>query len=95
MGNLGKACWEVVKWIMRFLKGISNICLVYGSNDIKCGLIGYSDYDYGGDLVKRRSLTCYIFALYGCAISWKATLQLIIDLSSTEAEYMSLTEWVK
>ncbi|XP_027910403.1 uncharacterized protein LOC114169449 [Vigna unguiculata] len=73
MGNLGKACWEVVKWIMRFLK----------------------DYDYGGDLVKRRSLTCYIFALYGCAISWKATLQLIIDLSSTEAEYMSLTEWVK
>jgi len=95
MCNLGKAHWVVVKWIMRYLKGTSNICMVYGSNDIECGHIGYADSDYGGDLVKRRSLTCYIFTLYGYAISWKATLQPTIALSTNEAEYVSLIEGVK
>ena len=69
--------------------------MVYGSNDIECGLIGYADSDYGGHIVKRISLTCYIFTLYGCVISWKATLKPAVALSTTEAEYMSLTEGVK
>jgi len=80
---------------MRYLKDTSNICLVYGSNDIECGLIGYADSDYGGDLVKRRSLTCYIFTFHGCVISWKVTLHPIVSLSTIEAEYMSLIEGVK
>nr|KYP73925.1 Retrovirus-related Pol polyprotein from transposon TNT 1-94 [Cajanus cajan] len=80
---------------MRYLKGTSNICLVYGTNDIGCGLISYADFDYGGDLVRRRSLTCYIFTLYGCVVSWKATLQPTVALSTTEAKYMSLIEGVK
>ena len=31
MSNPGKAHCEVVKWIMRYLKGSSSVCLVYGS----------------------------------------------------------------
>ena len=69
--------------------------MVYGINGFSDGLVGYTDSDYGGDLIKRRSLTCYIFTLYGCAISWKATLQPTVALSTTEAEYMSLTEGIK
>ena len=57
--------------------------------------MGYADSDYGGDLVKRRSLTCYIFTLFGCAVSWKSTLQSTVALSTTEAEYMSMTEGIK
>ncbi|GKF69315.1 hypothetical protein Tco_0202372, partial [Tanacetum coccineum] len=30
-----------------------------------------------------------------CCISWKATLQHVVDLSTTKAEYMALTEAVK
>ncbi|OMO86748.1 hypothetical protein CCACVL1_09479 [Corchorus capsularis] len=71
-----------------------NVCLVYGS-DGNSGLIGYVDSDYAGGLIKRRSLTCYISTLYGCATSWKATLKAIVALSTTEAEYMSLTEGIK
>nr|GEW37174.1 retrovirus-related Pol polyprotein from transposon TNT 1-94 [Tanacetum cinerariifolium] len=48
--------------------------------------------DYGGDLVKRRSLTCFIFTLFGCAVSWKSTLQPTVALSTTEAEYTSMTK---
>ncbi|KAL6328777.1 hypothetical protein AAG906_003794 [Vitis piasezkii] len=93
MSNPGKAHWEAVKWIMRYLKGSSSVCLVYGNGDVSSGLVGFTDSDHGGDLMKRRSLTCYIFTLFGCAISWRASLQ--IALSTTEAEYMSLTEGVK
>lgn len=75
------------------------MCLVYGSNGSSRGIVGYTDGDSGGDLIRRRSLTCYIFTLYGCTISWKATLQPPTwknkALSTTEAEYMSLTEGLK
>nr|GEU67730.1 putative polyprotein [Tanacetum cinerariifolium] len=54
------------------------------------GLVGYADSDYGGDLVKRRSLTCFIFTLFRFAVSWKLTLQPTIGLSMTKAEYMSV-----
>ncbi|RVW57769.1 Retrovirus-related Pol polyprotein from transposon TNT 1-94 [Vitis vinifera] len=92
MSNPGKAHWEAVKWIMRYLKGSSSVCLVYGNGDVSSGLVGFTDSDHEGDLMKRRSLTCYIFTLFGCAISWRASLQPTVALSTTEAEYMSLTE---
>nr|GFB55975.1 retrovirus-related Pol polyprotein from transposon TNT 1-94 [Tanacetum cinerariifolium] len=47
---------------------------------------------YGGDLVKRRSLTCFIFTMFGFAVSSKSTLQPMVALSTTEAEYISMTE---
>ncbi|KAF3616691.1 Ubiquitin carboxyl-terminal hydrolase 20 [Capsicum annuum] len=59
------------------------------------GVIGYIDSGFAGDHDKRRSLTGYIFTIGGCAISWKATLQTTIALSTTEAEYMAITEAFK
>ncbi|KAG8498844.1 hypothetical protein CXB51_005680 [Gossypium anomalum] len=59
------------------------------------GVIGYVDADFAGDLDRRRSLTCYVFTIGGCAISWKATLQTTVALSTTEAEYMAITEACK
>ena len=35
------------------------------------------------------------FTIGGCAISWKATLQNIVALSTKEAGYMSITEAFK
>ncbi|KAG8477716.1 hypothetical protein CXB51_027660 [Gossypium anomalum] len=56
---------------------------------------GYVDADFAGDLDRRRSLTGYVFTIGGCAISWKATLQTTVALSTTEAEYMAITEACK
>ncbi|KAG8482828.1 hypothetical protein CXB51_024043 [Gossypium anomalum] len=61
----------------------------------KDGVIGYVDADFVGDLDRRRSLTGYVFTIGGCAISWKATLQTTVALSTTEAEYMAITEACK
>uniref|UniRef100_A0A3Q7IES9 Reverse transcriptase Ty1/copia-type domain-containing protein n=1 Tax=Solanum lycopersicum TaxID=4081 RepID=A0A3Q7IES9_SOLLC len=56
---------------------------------------GYSDSDYAGDVDKRRSMIGYVFTLGGSVVSWKATLQPTVTLSTTEAEYMALTEAAK
>ena len=53
---------------------------------------GFSDSDYAGDVDGRRSMTGYVFTLGGSVVSWKATLQPMVTLSTTEAEYMALTE---
>nr|GEY61384.1 retrovirus-related Pol polyprotein from transposon TNT 1-94 [Tanacetum cinerariifolium] len=95
MANPSKAHWKAVKWILRYLKGGLNICLVYDGKGHGDGLVGYADFNYGADLVKRRSLTCFIFTLFGCAVSWKSTLQPTVTLPMTEAEYMSMTEGIK
>ncbi|KAE8673805.1 hypothetical protein F3Y22_tig00111772pilonHSYRG00229 [Hibiscus syriacus] len=56
---------------------------------------GYVDSDYAGDLDNRRSTTGYVFTLGGGPICWKSTVQSIVTLSTTEAEYMTVAEAVK
>jgi len=63
MHNPGKAHWEAVKWILRYLKGSPDLGLVFDQHRADPGgAIGY-----GGDLDRRRSLSAYIFTLCGSA----------------------------
>ncbi|XP_075107062.1 secreted RxLR effector protein 161-like [Nicotiana tabacum] len=48
-----------------------------------------------GDLDKRRSTTGYVFTFANAPVSWKSTLQSTVALSTTEAEFMEITEAVK
>ncbi|GKV22644.1 hypothetical protein SLEP1_g32496 [Rubroshorea leprosula] len=96
MANPGKGHWEAVKWILWYLQGTTDVGLVYDRSANPSGnVVGFVDSDFAGDLDKRRSTTGYVFTLSGCAISWKATLQSTVALSTTEAEYMAITEAVK
>ncbi|XP_047319525.1 secreted RxLR effector protein 161-like [Impatiens glandulifera] len=94
MGDPGKEHWKAVKRIFRYLRGTSDIGLSYGG-DSQCLVSGYSDSDYAGDVDSRRLMTGYVFTLGGSVVSWKATLQPTVTLSTTEAEYMALTEAAK
>ena len=58
-------------------------------------MVGFCDSDYSGDIDKRRSLTRYCFTLFGNVLSWNATLQSVVVLSTTEAKFMALTEATK
>ncbi|KAL4590248.1 hypothetical protein LXL04_003174 [Taraxacum kok-saghyz] len=93
MANPRKEHWKSVQWIFRYLRGTSSMCLHFGQSTT--GVLGYVDSDHGKNLDKRRSITGYVFTLNGCAISWKAQLQSTVALSSTEAEYMAITEAIK
>lgn len=95
MSDPGTEHWNAVKWIVRYLKGTSNSGLIYGKASEGSGVIGFVDSDYAGDLDSRRSQTGFVFQLNNCTISWKANLQSVVALSTTEAEYMASTKAVK
>nr|GEX26554.1 ribonuclease H-like domain-containing protein [Tanacetum cinerariifolium] len=96
LANPSKNHWEAVKWILKYLRGTENVGLVYGTNHGNhVDVTGFVDSDYAKDPDKGRSITDYAFLVQGCVVSWKATLQHVVALSTTEAEYMALTEAVK
>ena len=90
MENPGNEHWQAVKWILRYLRGTSTHALCFGGTDI-C-LQGYADADMAGDKDTRRSTTGYVFTIGGTPVSWASKLQKIVSLSTTEAEYVALTE---
>ena len=90
MSNPGREHWEAVKWLFRYLKGTSKVALHFKKNDAI--LEGFSDADLGGCLDTRKSTTGYIFTLGGTAVSWMSRLQKSVALSTTEAEYMAISE---
>ena len=59
----------------------------------KC--VGYVDSDYVGDLDKLRSSMGYVFTLSQAPVNLRSILQSIVALSTTEAEYMIMTEDMK
>ena len=58
-------------------------------------LVGYVDSDFAGDRDSRKSTTAYYFTLGGNCISWKSSLQPLVTLSTTEAEYIAITDVFK
>ncbi|GKF30397.1 hypothetical protein Tco_0100195, partial [Tanacetum coccineum] len=72
----------------------SDVGLIYGG-DREYLVAGYSDSDYAADLDARRSISGYIFTIRNSVVSWKATLQPSVALSTTEAEYIALIEAAK
>ncbi|KAF3684151.1 putative ribonuclease H protein-like [Capsicum annuum] len=90
MANPGKERWEAVKWLLRYLKGISSTSLCFGNG--KMILQGFVDADLSGDVDSSMSTSGYIYAVGGTAVSWMSRLQKCVALSSTEAEYVAITE---
>ncbi|XP_038894660.1 uncharacterized protein LOC120083145 [Benincasa hispida] len=84
---------EVVKWILRYLCSLKEARVLYRQNESSNDEVnGYVDIDYAEDLDKRHSLSGCVF-LWGL-ISWKASLQPIVTLSTIEAEFITLSEAV-
>ena len=78
------------------MKGTVNKELVFDRNKAATyDVTGFVNSDYAGDLGRRRSISGYIFTTCAGAISWKASLQSIAALSTTEAEYVAATKGVK
>ncbi|XP_037951342.1 secreted RxLR effector protein 161-like [Teleopsis dalmanni] len=85
--------WKAAKRILRYLKGTSNYGLLYEKDNEE--LYGLVDADWGADLNDRRSYSGYAFIISGAAICWEARKQRTVALSSTESEYMAISEATK
>ena len=96
MHNPRKDHWEAMKWILRHVKGLIDIGLVFDMNKATTvDVAGFVDSTYTGDLDRRRSISRYISTMCARAITWKSSFQSIVAPSTTEAEYVDATEGVK
>nr|GEU90745.1 putative ribonuclease H-like domain-containing protein [Tanacetum cinerariifolium] len=79
---------HAVKRIFRHLKGKLHLVLWY-PKDSPFNLVAYSDSDYIGASLDRKSTTGG-YQFLGCRlISWQCKKQTVVAISSTEAEYVA------
>uniref|UniRef100_A0A3Q7GYL8 Retrovirus-related Pol polyprotein from transposon TNT 1-94-like beta-barrel domain-containing protein n=1 Tax=Solanum lycopersicum TaxID=4081 RepID=A0A3Q7GYL8_SOLLC len=72
LANPSKVHWEAVKWILRYLRGTSNLSLCFGGGEPI--LEGFTDADMARDLDNWKSTSGYLFKFAGGAISWQSKL---------------------
>lgn len=83
--------WLYAKRILKYLKKTKNLGLRY-SRDGNVNIEGYVDADWANNFIDRKSYSGFCFMLSGSVISWGCKKQRTVALSSTEAEYMAITE---
>jgi len=62
---------------------------------VKWNLVSFSDSDWAGDKDNRRSINGFIIFLCGVPIVWRSKQQKTVALSSSEAEFVAISEAVK
>ena len=90
LSNPGKEHWAAVKWILRYLRGTSKVCLCFG--DGKPMLDRFTDSDMIGDIDSRKSTSGYLMTFAGGAVAWQSILQKCVAISTTEAEFIAITD---
>jgi hypothetical protein len=92
--------WIKGKRIARYLQGTADHGILLdpsssGAPGTPLLLVGYCDASYGSDLPTRRSVIGYTFLLSGCCVTWFSKRQDSVALSTTEAEYVALSDGCK
>ncbi|MCO5580514.1 hypothetical protein L7F22_034382 [Adiantum nelumboides] len=90
MSNPGKKHWDVVKSIFRCLTSTADRQLCYGG-----GELSIKGYVNAGCVDSRKSTTGWIYTFAGFAISLRSVLQDCTSISTTEVEYVALSEACK
>lgn len=86
--------WAAVKRVLRYIAGTMDLGIVYGKNSSNKA-VGFSDSDWGGCQVSRKSTSGYVFFIAGGPVSWRSKKQTITALSSCEAEYIASSDAAK
>ena len=93
--NPGQKHFKAVQHILRYLNGTKDLGITYGGDFLNLEIVGYSDSDWAGEKLTRKSTSGFIFMLNGGPVSWASKRQSVVALSSTEAEYIALTQAAK
>ncbi|KAL3634479.1 hypothetical protein CASFOL_021533 [Castilleja foliolosa] len=79
---------KAVQRIIRYVAGTCDLGLWY-TKDTNTELVGYTDSDWAGDVVDRKSTTGGCFFLGSNLISWYSKKQNCISLSTAESKYIA------
>eukprot|EP00171_Calliarthron_tuberculosum_P002309 IDg2309t1 len=86
--------WTAAKRILRYVAGAKTLGIRFNGS-ASLTPVGYSDSDWGGCKINRKSTSRFAFIMCGGAISWKSKKQGCVAQSSAEAEYMALSASAK
>nr|AEJ72555.1 putative retroelement polyprotein [Malus domestica] len=78
-----------VRRILRYLKGTVGTGIVIRKIG-NAHIVGYTDADWGGSKIDRRSTTGYCTFVGGNLVTWKSKKQSVVARSSAEAEYRAM-----
>ena len=81
---------HAVQRILRYLKGTADYGLWYPKGN-NLNLYAFTDADWVGYVDDQKSTSGAAFYLGGCLVSWSSKKQSAISLSTTEAEYIVVT----
>ena len=91
MANPSLQHTTALKRVLRYLAGTRSLGIVYRSDAKNPNFTGYLDAAYG-NTEEDKSISGYVFIASGGAITWSSKKQITQALSSTEAEYVAMSE---
>ncbi|KAK2966742.1 hypothetical protein RJ640_001066 [Escallonia rubra] len=83
--------WAALKEIMCYLKGAPGLGLLYSNHGHSC-IECFSDADWVGSKLDRKSTTGYCVFVGGNLVSWKSKKQSVVSRSSAESEYRAMAQ---
>ena len=87
-----QACFMITH-VLSYLSGTLNYHIKYNlshlGDQLNFAMLGFSDSDWAGHLMSRRSTAGYLIKMLGAALAWSSKLMATMAASSMEAEYMA------
>ncbi len=80
--------WISAKRVLRYINGTRNLGILYDYTK-PLAVEGYSDADWGGCKITRKSTSGNVFLVAGGAVSWRSKKQTCVATSTCEAEYIA------
>lgn len=82
--------WTALKHLMGYVKtGNNQGFKMRTPKDTR--VVAFVDSDYASDRGDRKSISGYLVTIGGCLVSWQSKKQTGVTLSSTEAEFVSMS----
>lgn len=86
--------WLAAKRILRYLAGTIHYSLCFHKSR-DWFLSAYTDADWANDVTDRKSYTGFVIKLGNDTVNWESRKQRCVALSSTEAEYLAISDVCK
>ena len=88
--NPGEEHWTSVKCILKYLRRIKDMMLVFGNGELQ--VQGYTDSNFMFDIDDRKSTSTSLFVCNSGVVNWKSSKQTVIVDSTMEAKYIAASE---
>lgn len=92
--DFGNEHWLAAKRVLRYLAGTLNYSLCFNRTG-NLNITAFADADWANNLLDRKSYSGYVIRMGANTINWESRKQKCVALSSTEAEYLAISDVCK